>query len=241
MIPVDYILMDSWFTSMSVIKKLISVNCNVNIIGMYKYNSTVIINGKTITIKHLKRNKDKIKRSRKMNLHYKTYKGEIDGVSLNIFLTKRGCNDSWHTIISTDLSLSLVKVVEIYSIRWSIEVFFKEAKQLLGLGKCQSTNFDVQVAQTTITMLQYILMSLKYRLEAYETIGGLFKDTKQEYIEYKLNERLFAVIIDIIADLDILTENINIEQIIEYLLLKIKYINSSAPKGINIKPNIVAA
>jgi len=241
MIPVDYILMDSWFTSMSVIKKLISVNCNVNIIGMYKYNSTVVLNGKTTTIKHLKKNKDKIKRSRKMNLHYKTYKGEIDGVSLNIFITKRGSKDSWHTIISTDLSLSLVKVVEIYSIRWSIEVFFKEAKQLLGLGKCQSTNFDVQVAQTTITMLQYLLMSLKYRLEAYETIGGLFKETKQEYIEYKLNERLFAVIIDIIADLDILPENINIEQVIEYLLLKIKYVNPSTPKGINIKPNIVAA
>ncbi len=72
----------------------------------------------------------------------------------------------------------------------------------------KSTNFDVQVAQTIIMMIQYLLVSLRYRMEAYETIGGLFKDIKQDYIEHKLNERLLLVIIEIFAILDLLTGGI---------------------------------
>jgi len=109
-------------------------------------------------------------------------------------------------------------MIEIYNIRWTIEVFFKETKQLLGLGKSQSTNFDVQVAQTTITMIQYLLVSLKHRMEAYETIGGLFKDIKQDYIEHKLNERLLSAIIEILAVLDLLTGGVDIEETISKLI-----------------------
>jgi len=31
-------------------------------------------------------------------------------------------------------------------------------------------------------------------MEAFEMINGLFKDLKQDYIEHKLNERIFLVI-----------------------------------------------
>ncbi len=109
-------------------------------------------------------------------------------------------------------------MIEIYNIRWTIEVFFKEAKQLLGLGKSQSTNFDVQVAQTTVTMIQYLLVSLKYRMEAYETIGGLFKDIRQDFIEHKLNERLMLAIIEILAVLDLLIDGIDFEETISKLI-----------------------
>ena len=61
-------------------------------------------------------------------------------------------------------------MMDIYNICWTIEVFFKEAKQLLRLGSSQSTTFDVQVAQTIIVMIQYLLISLKFRQETYETI-----------------------------------------------------------------------
>ena len=109
--------------------------------------------------------------------------------------------------------------MDIYSTRWTIEVFFKEAKQLLGLGKCQSTNFDVQIAQTTITMMRYLLVSLRHRMEAYQTIGGIFKDLKQDYIEHKLNKRLLLVIVDILEVLDLLIENIDIHSITSKLML----------------------
>ena len=53
--------------------------------------------------------------------------------------------------------------------------FFKEAKQYLGLGKCQSVDFDVQTASTSIVMLEYSLLSLAKKELEYQTIGGILK------------------------------------------------------------------
>jgi len=223
-IEVNYILIDSWFTTISLINKLLSVNKNVHVIGMYKYNSKLTIDNRERTIKQLRKSKKGLKRSRKTGFYYMSYIGTIDGVLVKVFLARKGKNGSWHTIISTDTSLSFNKMMEVYNIRWSIEVFFKEAKQLLGLGKSQSTNFDVQVAQMTITMIQYLLISLKYRLEAYETIGGLFKDIRQDYIEHKLNERIMQVIVQLLAVLEILGVEFDYELTISNL---ISYIDNS--------------
>ncbi len=218
-ITVDYILFDSWFTSMGLIKKLMSINKGINIIGMYKYNSKLVVDGRLLTIKQLRKHRSKIKRSRSMKLYYFQYVAEIDGVKVKVFITKRGVNGAWHTIISTNGNLTFMRTMEIYNIRWSIEVFFKEAKQLLGLGKSQSINFDVQVAQATVTMIQYLLVSLKYRMEAYETIGGMFKDIKQDYIEHNLNERLLLAIIEILSVLELIIGNIDFEETIGKLIL----------------------
>ena len=215
---VDYILIDSWFTTTTLIAKFMQTNKSINVIGMYKYNSKVIIGDKEKTIKQLRNSKKGIKRSRLTGFYYMSFVGEINGLTVKIFLTRKGKNGAWHTIISTDTSLSFNRMIEVYNIRWSIEVFFKEAKQLLDLGKSQSTNFDVQVAQTTITMIQYLLISLKYRAEAYETINGLFKDVKQDYIEHKLNERLMSVIIEILLILDFLGAEFDFETIISNLI-----------------------
>lgn len=215
-IQVDYILMDSWFTTMTIISEFLKVNKSINIIGMYKYNSKVIFEGKEVSIKQLR--KTKMKRSRASKLYHNDFIVELEGIKIKIFLTKKGKNGAWHTIISTDTDLKFNRMIEIYNIRWTIEVFFKEAKQLIGLGKNQSTNFDVQIAQTTITMIQYLLISLKYRMEAYETIGGLFRDMKQDYIEHKLNERLLLAIVEILAVLDLWVDNIDFEQIISKLI-----------------------
>ena len=217
-IHVDYILIDSWFTTITLISKFLKVNKSINIIGMYKYNSKVLIDGTQKTIKQLRKSKKGLKRSRSTKFYHMSFIGEIDGITLKIFLTRKGKNGSWHTIVSTGTTLSFNKMLEIYNVRWTIEVFFKEAKQLLGLGKNQSTNFDVQVAQTTITMIQYLMISLKYRMEAYETIGGLFKDIKQDYIEHKLNERILSIIIEILIVLDFLGVDFDYEETISKLI-----------------------
>ena len=215
---VDYILIDSWFTTIEFLNNLLKVNEAIDIIGMYKYNSTLTMGDKKHTIKQLRKSKKRIKRSRVTGYYYMGFVGEIDGLTVKVFLTRKGKNGAWHTILSTDTNLSFSRMIEIYNIRWSIEVFFKEAKQLLGLGKSQSTNFDVQIAQTTITMIQYLLISLRYRTEAYETINGLFKDLKQDYIEHKLNERLMSVIIEILVVLDFLGVEFDYEVTISNLI-----------------------
>ena len=216
-IEVDYILFDSWFTSISLISKLLKV-ANVTIIGMYKYNSKIKIGDNLRTIKQLRKHKNKLKRSRKYKFYYLSHTGVIDDVQVKVFLIRKGKRGSWHTIISTDTGLNFNQMMSIYRKRWAIEVFIKEAKQLLGLGTSQSTNFDVQVAQTTINMIQYLLISIKFRQQAYETIGGLFKDVKQDFIEHKLDERIMIALIELIAVLDFLIENFDIEITISKLI-----------------------
>ena len=217
-INVDYILIDSWFTSVSLIKTFLSVNKLVHVIGMYKYNSKVTVGERTVKIKELRKTNNKLKRARSYGMYYRYFDVEIDELSVRLFLVRKGTNGAWHTIISTDKSLTFTKMMEKYSARWSIEVFFKEAKQLLLLGKNQSTNFDVQIAHTTIVMIQYQLLSLKYRLEAYQTIGGMFSEVKQNIIEHKLNERIIAVISEIITVLDFLVDGLDLELTLRKLI-----------------------
>jgi len=78
-IEVDYILTDSWFTFMSLINKLLKVNKKVHIIGTYKHNNKLPIDGKEYFIKKLRKCKGKMSRQRSLKLYYFQYVGEIDG------------------------------------------------------------------------------------------------------------------------------------------------------------------
>lgn len=214
----EYILIDSWFTTVSLIKNIKECDEKVDIIGMYKYNSKLILEDYSEhSIKAL-RKKGKLKRSRKTGFYYCSYIGTIDEQEVKVFLSRRGKRGSWHTIISTNTKLIFNEMVEIYNIRWSIEVFFKEAKQLLSLGKAQSTNFDVHIAYTTLTMIRYLLLSMKFRTETYETIGGVFREMKQNYLDIKLNERIMGVILQLFEILDTLGIVFDVDIVVSNLI-----------------------
>jgi hypothetical protein len=60
-------------------------------------------------------------------------------------------------------------------------------------------------------------------MEAYETIGGLFKDLKQDHIiENKLNIRILAVVNQIITLLEKLVDSIDIEIITSKIIENIE-------------------
>jgi hypothetical protein len=67
-------------------------------------------------------------------------------------------------------------VVQKYLGRWSIEVFFKEAKQRLGLGQEQGRSFAAQVFSVTQAFFRYRLLAclLEYD-DRSQTIGDLFR------------------------------------------------------------------
>ncbi len=66
------------------------------------------------------------------------------------------------------------KLMETYHIRWSVEVFFKDAKQYLQLGKCQCNNFDSQIGDTTLAMMQYIMLLLYKQMHYGQSLGSVF-------------------------------------------------------------------
>ena len=99
-----------------------------------------------------------------------------------------------------------------------MEVFFQEAKQLLGLGKCQPNDFDAQIADTTVTMLQHILLTLKYRFEHYESKGALFEGVRESIVQSRLNERLWGLFIELLRLIEVLFDGIDEMEILERML-----------------------
>ena len=78
---------------------------------------------------------------------------------------------------------------------------FKEAKQYLGLGKCQFVDFDAQTASTSIVMLEYSLLSLAKKELEYQTIGGIFKDIQKDTQTPTLDECILLIIKELVLDL----------------------------------------
>ena len=66
--------------------------------------------------------------------------------------------DTWVLFLCTDVQLSEVKILEVYALRWSIEVYFKEIKQNLGFLKEQSGRYQLAYASVHLAALRYLLL-----------------------------------------------------------------------------------
>ena len=113
-------------------------------------------------------------RSKKNKVYYIQVQVEYKETKLKLFFVRLSKRSKWRLLATTDISLNFTQAYQMYANRWAIEVFFKESKQLLGLGKNQSRDFDAQIASTTVSFIQYTILTLYKRFEKYETIGGLF-------------------------------------------------------------------
>ncbi len=89
-------------------------------------------------------------------------------------------------LVTTDTKMSFTRIIEVYQVRWTIEVFFKESKQLLYLGKSQSRDFDGQLVDITLSLVRYIFLSYYERIHYGMTIGGIFRKLSQMSVEENL-------------------------------------------------------
>jgi hypothetical protein len=192
------------------------VRFQVGLIGMYKIVRTKFFyEGKALTHKQIRLQLGKPKRCRKLKLYYLEAKVEYNGKLIKLFFSKKGTNGKWKVFVCTNTRLSFLEMIEIYQIRWTIEVAFKEAKQLLGLGKCQSNDFDAQIADATITMIQHILLTMRYRIENYESMQGLFSEITEKIVQERLDRRLWGLFIEILTIIESLFEGLDEDEIIE--------------------------
>jgi hypothetical protein len=198
----DYVLTDSWFTCVELINVVRAMQKGaVHFLGMVIMNRHKFeYQGQSYTtsglVALLERKTSHY--SRKFKCRYITIPVSYQGLELRLFLVKYGNNANFRAIITTKVKLTFSEMMDIYKIRWSIEVFFKECKQYLKLGKYQSTNFDGQIACLTITMITHTVLTLEKRFNSYQTMGELFRDTQKDLLELTLWERLNQLIIEII-------------------------------------------
>jgi hypothetical protein len=98
-------------------------------------------------------------------------------------------------IFTTDLILTAVEVMQN---RWSIEVFFKEAKQRLGLGQEQGRSFAAQVFVTQVFFRYSLLAYLLERDEQSHTVGDLFRQLEKKIGKLTFLERLWQYLVTLL-------------------------------------------
>lgn len=217
---IDYVLVDSWFTCQQLIEAVLKIkHQKVHLIGMYKNARALFgFRGKQLTHSQIRNRLGKPKRCRKLKLYYHQVQVDYQGHTIQLFFSRHGKNGKWKVLLSTDTSISFIRMIEIYQTRWTIEVFFKEAKQLLGLGRCQSNDFDAHMADTSLTLIQYMLLSLRFRYDKYETKGKLFEQVQSQIINHKLNQRLWGLFIALLCFVSDLFDNIDFIDLYEKII-----------------------
>ncbi|MCP3932181.1 MAG: transposase [Bacteroidetes bacterium] len=217
----SYVLMDSWFTNDYMIKSIRSIkNGAMHLLGMCKMDTRKYrVNGKELNSRQIiTRNERKnSKCSRKHKSRYITVVADYKGEKVKLFYIKYHNSKNWTLLLTTDLKLKFVQAIELYQIRWTIEVLFKECKQYLRLGACQNTDFDGQIADATMALITHTILTLQRRFEAYETMGGLFRESQQHLLELTLWERILKVFIKMLRQLlEVLS--IDIDETIEKIM-----------------------
>jgi hypothetical protein len=245
----DYVLMDSWFITETMIKGIREIRKGMmHVVGICKMDSRKFtVDGRELNSQAIIKLKGTCKKARHTSRKYKSEYIQVDaiykGTPVRLFYIKYKRAKNWSLLLTTDLSLTFTKTMELYQIRWSIEVFFKECKQYLRLGQGQNTDFDGQIADAAITLITHLMLSLQLRFQAYETMGGLFRDVQNQMIQDTLHERIMKVIFQIIErlleflsiDVDETIEMMiacdeNMEEVINLLMAANEYCKEAAKK-----------
>lgn len=203
-IPFDYLLIDSWFTCTELVDFVCRCHKKFHFLGMARMGNTMYatenrgkLSAKAILTK-LKSAKE-VKRSRRYRCHYAETQVVLGKRAVKLFFCKRGKKEAWKLLLTTDLSLDFMRAYEIYAMRWSIEVFFSDSKRILGLADCSSRDFSAHIAHVSLVMIRYNMLSaIKITLD-YDTIGGLFEDMYLGVHELTVVEKIWAIIIEVVA------------------------------------------
>ena len=195
----QYVLCDSWFTSHDFIKDIRAIkNGAMHIIAgiradKRKYNHDgEMFSAKTLIEKCKAHSKEKRCRSLKV-LYYELVVDYGDIGLVKLLVCRFPGQKERRVFICTDTSLQFIEIMRIYGVRWTIEVMFKEQKQYLNLGKCQSNDFEAQIADATISSILYILLVYVKNAESYESIGELYQYICDDIKKKTLAEQLWTL------------------------------------------------
>lgn len=89
----------------------------------------------------------------------KSQKEHHHPVTLVFSVPKHSTNNEFALFLSTDNDLTAEKILEIYALRWGIEVYFKEVKQHMGYMKEQTGNYVCHHASIHLSAIRYLLFS----------------------------------------------------------------------------------
>lgn len=78
---------------------------------------------------------------------------------LHVVFSRKKAEPGILGLVTDDPNLSASQIIRIYDDRWSIEVFFKDTKQLLGLGQYQNVSLEAAVTHLHLVCFAYALLT----------------------------------------------------------------------------------
>ena len=159
---VSYFLCDSWYTSIDIMKAFLEKGFYT--IGALKTNRVIYplgikqqIKEFTAYIHKTDTNVSLVTVGKRKYFVYR-YEGKINGIDDVVVLISYpqeafGESKALRAFISTDISLHTEEILEKYLIRWEIEVFFRQVKNVLAMDK-------YQIRKSTGIRRYWLIMSL---------------------------------------------------------------------------------
>ena len=183
-IMADYLLADAWFGTKGMIR-LTQETALVPVLRMkknnMKYRLSEFVCDETVSreldvkalYKHYVRKSWQPIRGQKyqakivdVELNLAESKDHEEWVKVRLLFVRGNADDTqatvgkhdWAVFLTTDMTLSPAEILELYSLRWAIEVYFKEAKQHLGFLKEQSNHYAAYIASIHLTAIRFCLL-----------------------------------------------------------------------------------
>jgi SRSO17 transposase len=196
-IMADYLVADAWFGTKAMIR-LTQETALVPVLRMkkntMKYRLSEFVRGETVTreldvqalYKRCVRKAWQPIRGQKyqakmvdVELNLAENKDPEEWVKVRLLFVRGNAGDNqapvgkhdWAVFLTTDTNLSSAEILELYALRWAIEVYFKEAKQHLGFLKEQSNHYSAYVASIHLTAIRFCLLVIAKQTQGAASIA----------------------------------------------------------------------
>ena len=99
----------------------------------------------------------------------------------------------WAVFLCSDTALTATQILELYGMRWAIEVYFKEAKQHLGLLKEQSNHYATYIASIHLAAIRFCLLVIAKQTQGCENITQIRQSLCSNSADISYAARLWQV------------------------------------------------
>ena len=221
-IYVDYLLVDSWYAKPNFINEVKENGIDV-ISRLSKSNRIWQFTGKYKTLEKLYTQVKSHKSSKLGNYNSIKYSyvstttthKTLGRIKIVFIKTK----DNLIPIISTNIILSDIEIINTYKKRWNIEQGYKDLREYFQFGKEENRIYEALIARITLSFLAYNLTSYINRINNEpQTLGNLFRDLECQLETLAISMEIFLKILEqLIQSAQIVKRNTDLEQSIHML------------------------
>lgn len=219
-IMAHYFLADAWFGSKAIIRMCQETDLTA-IVRMkkskLKYRVSEYINGRTVYHElDLKTLYQHQVRQQWRKIPGQKYLAKVLDVDINLAATPkadaqwtpvrllfvRGSTEpteeqvgkhEWAVFLCTDTAMTASEILQTYAMRWAIEVYFKEAKQHLGLLKEQSNHYAAYIASIHLAAIRFCLLVIAKQTQGCNNITQVRQSFCQNSADISYAGRLWQV------------------------------------------------